>query len=338
MQHFEDRIVLGHGSGGALSHRLIEDHMLPAWENPLLAELGDAAVCSIDGRRIAFTTDSYVVTPLFFPGGSIGRLAVCGTVNDLAVTGARPQFLSCAFILEEGLPLETLDRVIAEMRLAAEEAGVQIITGDTKVVPGGSADKMFINTAGIGFVDDSIILGAAKVQPGDAVLVSGTLGDHGIAVMLEREGMKFDARIQSDAAPLGHMLGQLLDARLRLRFMRDPTRGGLAATLNEIAGNAECGIHLNESDVPVRPPVASACEILGLDPLYVANEGKCVVIIHPNDAEQAISIMHANQYGKEAAQIGIVTEAPPGKVIVRTAIGGERIVDMPAGELLPRIC
>jgi hydrogenase expression/formation protein HypE len=333
-----DRVLLGHGSGGLLSHRLIADHMVSAWENPLLTQLGDAAVCDVGGARVAFTTDSYVVTPLFFPGGNIGRLAVCGTVNDLAMSGAKPLYLSCGFIIEEGLEMTTLDRIIAEMHIAAEEAGVQIVTGDTKVVAGGHADQIFINTAGIGLVDESVRLSPNNIKVGDAILINGTVGDHGVAVLSEREGLKFETTVNSDAAPLNHLTAALLDAGINIRVLRDATRGGVATVLNELAETSGCCLRLDESAVPIRKEVASACEMLGLNPLHVANEGKCIMVIDGNDSERALDILRSQQYGEEAEVIGEVMDAPAGKVIAKTAIGGERIVDMLTGEQLPRIC
>jgi len=339
----EETVLLAHGSGGQLSHELVEHVFGRHFDNPILATLNDAALLdalrSADGSRLAFTTDSYVISPLFFPGGDIGKLAVCGTVNDLAVMGAQPRYLSAAYILEEGLPMSTLERVVASMAETARAAGVQIVTGDTKVVGHGAADGLFINTAGVGIVPPGADYVPAHLQPGDRILVSGTMGDHGMAVMMEREGLQFSTDLQSDCAPLNGLIGSLLDAVPdAVRCMRDPTRGGLVATLNEWAGAAEVGIVVEENAIPLREQVRGACEILGLDPLYVANEGKVVVAVAPEQAEAALAALRAHPLGREAAIVGQVTSDHPRRVVARTPLGAHRILDMLVGEQLPRIC
>jgi hydrogenase expression/formation protein HypE len=339
----EETVLLAHGSGGQLSHELVERVFSRHFDNPILATLNDAALLdalsSVDGARLAFTTDSYVISPLFFPGGDIGKLAVCGTVNDLAVVGAQPRYLSAAYILEEGLLMSTLERVVVSMAETARTAGVQIVTGDTKVVDHGAADGLFINTAGVGLVPAGADYAPARLRPGDQILVSGTMGDHGIAVMMEREGLEFSSDLQSDCAPLNGLIGSLLDAVPHaVHCMRDPTRGGLVATLNEWAGAAGVGIVVEESAIPLREQVRGACEILGLDPLYVANEGKVVVAVEDGHAEAALAALRAHPLGREAAIIGQVTADHPRRVVARTPIGAHRILDMLVGEQLPRIC
>ena len=333
-----EEILLGHGSGGKLTARLIESVILPALANPALDPLDDQAVVTIDGTRLAFTTDSYVVTPLFFPGGDIGDLAVNGTVNDLAVGGAKPLFLSLSFILEEGLAISVLERVLASVRRAAARAGVSIVTGDTKVVDRGKGDQLFINTAGIGSLRPGIELSSRRVRPGDAILLSGPVGDHGMAILSMREGLELEGQIQSDTAPLHELTAAMLDAYPNVHAMRDPTRGGVAATLVEIASRQRLGIEIDEAAIPVRDPVRGACEILGLDPLLVANEGKLVAFVPEEGATEVLRAMRAHPLGAEAVRIGRVTEGHPGFVVVRTLIGGERILDLPFGESLPRIC
>jgi hydrogenase expression/formation protein HypE len=333
-----EEILLGHGSGGKLSAQLIERIFLPAFRNPLLDALDDQAVVPVDASRIAFTTDSYVVTPIFFPGGDIGELAVNGTVNDLAVGGARPLALSLAFILEEGLPLADLRRVVESARQAAERAGVHIVTGDTKVVGRGSGDKIFVNTSGIGLVPAGIELSSRHVRPGDVVLLSGSIGDHGVAILSQREGLTFEGEIASDTAPLHELVAAALHASPRIHAMRDPTRGGVAATLVEIASRQRVGIDVDERAIPVRDVVRGACEILGLDPLLVANEGKLVVFVPEADASAVLTALRAHPLGRDAARIGRVTDEHPGMVVLRTPIGGDRILDLPFGEALPRIC
>ena len=333
-----DRILLGHGSGGKLSADLLKDVFLPALGNPVLNRLEDQAIVSLNGTRLAITTDSFVVKPLFFRGGDIGSLAVHGTINDLAMGGAEPLWLSAAFILEEGLPTETLRRVVASMHQAAANAGVPIVTGDTKVVEKGSADGLFINTTGIGRVRDGTSLSAAQAQPGDAILVSGFLGDHGIAILAEREGLQFETQVQSDSAALHTLVARLLDATQEVRSLRDPTRGGLSSTLNEIATSSNVGMELNETAIPVREEVRGACEMLGLDPMYVANEGKLVAVVASSAAPAALQALRAHPLGKDAAIIGHVTHDHPRLVVMRTPFGTTRIVDMLAGDQLPRIC
>jgi len=333
-----DRILLGHGSGGKLSADLLKDVFLPALGNPVLNRLEDQAIVSLNGTRLAITTDSFVVKPLFFRGGDIGSLAVHGTINDLAMGGAEPLWLSAAFILEEGLPTETLRRVVVSMQQASASAGVLIVTGDTKVVEKGSADGLFINTTGIGRVRDGVSLSASQAQPGDAIIVSGFLGDHGIAILAEREGLQFETQVQSDSAALHTLVAHLLDATQQVRSLRDPTRGGLSSTLNEIAASSNVGMELNETAIPVREEVRGACEMLGLDPMYVANEGKLVAVVAASAAQAALHALRAHPLGKDAAIIGRVTAEHPRLVVMRTPFGTTRIVDMLAGDQLPRIC
>jgi hydrogenase expression/formation protein HypE len=333
-----ERILLGHGSGGKLSADLLQQVFLPALGNPVLDRLEDQAIVSLNGTRLAISTDSFVVKPLFFRGGDIGSLAVHGTVNDLAMGGAEPLWLSAAFILEEGLPLETLKRIVTSMHQAAANAGVPIITGDTKVVEKGSADGMFINTTGIGRVRDGVSLSASQAQPGDVILVSGFLGDHGIAILAEREGLQFETQVNSDSAPLHALVAHLLNATQEIRCLRDPTRGGLSSTLNEIAASSRVGMELDETAIPVREEVRGACEMLGLDPLYVANEGKLIAIVAPSAAQNALRALQSHPLGKDAAMIGRVTTNHPRMVVMRTPLGTTRIVDMLAGDQLPRIC
>ncbi len=336
-----EEILLGHGSGGKLTARLIEGTILPAFRNPALEALDDQAILPIDappGARLAFTTDSYVVTPIFFPGGDIGELAVNGTINDLAMGGAVPRYLSLAFILEEGLPLEKLVRVVESARRAAAAAGVAVVTGDTKVVGRGSGDEIFINTSGIGFVPPGVALSSRRVAPGDAILLSGTVGDHGIAIMSQREGLELEGAIESDTAPLHGLVAAMLAACPDIHAMRDPTRGGVAATLVEIATRGRLGVEIDETAVPVKDTVRGACEILGLDPLLVANEGKLIAFVPEAGAAAALDALRRHPLGREARRIGTVTAGHPGFVTVRTPIGGERILDLPFAEPLPRIC
>lgn len=331
-------ILLGHGSGGKLSADLFRNVVLPEFANPILGKMDDQASLEIGGARLAFTTDSFVVKPLFFRGGDIGRLAVNGTVNDLAVGGAQPLFISAAFILEEGLPVETLRRVVASMRESADRAGVQIVTGDTKVVERGSCDGMFINTAGIGLMKTDLHLSADQVKPGDVVLLSGAIGDHGIAILAEREGLSFEADVSSDTVPLYSLVADMLASGVTLRCMRDPTRGGVASACNEIAQTSAVGIELFEEAIPVRPEVHGACELLGLDPLYIANEGKLIAIVAPEDAEHLLAMIERHPLGSGAAVIGKVSAENSGLVTLRTSLGTVRIVDMLANDPLPRIC
>ncbi|HUL33652.1 MAG TPA: hydrogenase expression/formation protein HypE [Candidatus Eisenbacteria bacterium] len=332
------RVLLGHGSGGKLSAELLQQVFLPALGNPVLDRMEDQAVVSLNGMRLAMTTDSFVVKPLFFKGGDIGSLSVHGTINDLAMGAAKPLWMSVAFILEEGLPFDVLRRVVASMQAAAERTGVQIITGDTKVVEKGSADGMYINTTGIGLVREGISLSASQAKPGDAILVSGMLGDHGIAILAEREGLRFDTEVQSDSAALHELVDTLLAATHEVRCLRDPTRGGLSSTLNEIAGSSRVGMELDEAAMPVREEVRGACEMLGLDPLYVANEGKLVAIVSPDAGERALAALRSHPLGRDARVIGRVTQEHPKMVVMRTAFGTTRIVDMLSGDQLPRIC
>ena len=333
-----DRILLAHGGGGRLMNRLIEDVFLREFANPALEARHDGALIPINGARLAFTTDSYVVHPLIFPGGTIGDLAVNGTVNDLAMCGARPLYLSAGFILEEGLLLETLRIVVASMRSAAQAAGVSLVTGDTKVVDRGKGDGIFINTAGVGVVVSPATICPASVQPGDAVLVSGDLGAHGVAILSVREGLEFEATLKSDTAPLWAPVRALLDAGIELHCLRDLTRGGLASALNEIAAARKVGIEVREAAVPVEETVRGACEILGLDPLYVANEGRFVAFVPERDAGRALEILRRFPICARAARIGAVSQDPPGTVTLRSRIGGNRVLDMLSGEQLPRIC
>jgi hydrogenase expression/formation protein HypE len=333
----DDRILLAHGSGGKLSHELVQKQFLPFLANPALNKLDDSAIFEASGK-LAFTTDSYVVNPIFFPGGDIGKLAVCGTVNDLAMNGAKPLYLSLSAIIEEGFLISELETIVQSIRKAAEEAEVNIIAGDTKVVNRGQADKLFITTSGVGMIPTGVDISGANARAGDKVLLSGTIGDHGIAVMSQREGLRFSMTMESDCAPLNKLVGQILEVTSNIHCLRDPTRGGLATTLNELAQQSEVGIIVDEAKIPVKDEVKAACELLGLDPLYVANEGKLVAIIDPADVDGALTQMKKNNYGRDAAIIGEVTGEHPGKVVMRTKLGPSRIVDMLSGELLPRIC
>ncbi len=332
-------IVMGHGGGGKLGNELVEHLFLPAFRNPELENLGDAAVLDAGSGRLAMSTDSFVVQPLFFPGGSIGALAVNGTVNDLAVTGAVPKFLSASFILEEGFALRQLAAVVQAMAAAAAAAGVRIVTGDTKVVERGHGDGCYINTAGVGVLRPGIQVGPQRARPGDAVLVSGTVGDHGMAIMSVREGLEFESQIRSDCAALNGMIGDVLDAAGdAVHAMRDPTRGGLASTLNEIAQASGVGVEMDEGSLPVRAEVQSACELLGLDPVYVANEGKAVFFVAAEAANRVLEVLRAHPLGREAASIGRVTEQHPRMLVARTAMGANRVIPTQIGEQLPRIC
>jgi hydrogenase expression/formation protein HypE len=333
-----DKVLLGHGSGGTLSAELLRDVFLPALGNPVLTQLNDQAVVSVGGVRLAFTTDSFVVKPLFFPGGDIGSLAVHGTVNDLAMGGATPLFLSAAFIIEEGFAMDDLRRIVTSMQSAAAAAGVQVITGDTKVVERGKGDGLFINTTGIGLVPYSLDLSADRARPGDKVLLSGSIGEHGIAILAQREGLEFETAIQSDSAALHTLVAAVLRTTSAIRCMRDPTRGGLSSTLNEIAAQSRVGIEIEEAAIPVREEVRGACELLGLDPLYVANEGKLVAIVAASAADAVLDAMRKHPLGQLAQIIGTVNGANRGLVTMRTTLGTTRIVDMLAGDQLPRIC
>ena len=332
------RVILGHGGGGALSRELIEKIFLPAFGNRLLNQLSDSTLLEVPAGRLAFSTDSYVVRPLFFPGGSIGDLAVNGTVNDLAMSGAQPAFLSAAFILEEGFPLGELIAVVQEMARAAGAAGVSIVTGDTKVVERGHGDGCYITTSGIGIVPEGVAIGRSPPAPGDTVLLSGSIGDHGMAIMSVREGLAFESPIISDTAPLHHLVAAMLKASPAIRWLRDPTRGGVATSLNEIALQAEVGIVIEEGAIPVTPAVESACEILGLDPLLVANEGKLLAIVPAEATAAVLAAMQADRAGREAAVIGRVVADHPGMVVATTRFGAKRVIPLPIGEQLPRIC
>ena len=334
----KETVVLGHGSGGRLSAELMRLIFLPAFDNPVLARLDDQAIVSVNGTRLAITTDSFVVKPLFFPGGDIGSLALHGTVNDLAMGGAQPLFLSAAFIIEEGLSIDVLRRVTNSLQTAASKAGVQIVTGDTKVVERGCGDELFINTTGIGVVPDGLELSADRARPGDKVLLSGSIGEHGIAILARREGLEFECPVQSDSAALHGLVSDMLAVSGEVRCMRDPTRGGVSSTLNEIAAQSRVAIRLEESTIPIREEVSGACEMLGLDPLYVANEGKLIAIVAQEAAEAVLAAMRRNPLGKDSQIIGTVLDSPAGVVTMRTALGTSRIVDMLAGDQLPRIC
>lgn len=332
-----DTVVLGHGSGGRLSAELMRSIFLPAFENPVLSRLDDQAIVNLNGMRLAMTTDTFVVKPLFFPGGDIGSLAVHGTINDLAMGGAKPLFLSVAFILEEGLSIEVLRRVVNSLHAAARKAGVEIVTGDTKVVEKGSGDQLFINTTGIGLVPAGLELSANRARPGDKVLLSGSIGEHGITILAQREGLEFESPLESDSAALHELVADMLETGGAIRCMRDPTRGGVSSTLNEIAEQSRVSIRLEESAIPIRDEVRGACEMLGLDPLYVANEGKLIAIVAPDAADAVLQAMRANPLGRNAQLIGTVDEGPA-LVTIKTALGTSRMVDMLAGDQLPRIC
>lgn len=332
-----DTVVLGHGSGGTLSRDLLNRLFLPELGKAAPRALDDSAVVVMDGQRYALTTDSHVVSPLFFPGGDIGRLAICGTVNDLAMSGATPVALTCGFVLEEGLSFDILQQIVKSMQDAAKEAGVYIAAGDTKVVQKGGADKLFINTSGIGKINDGINISGANAKDGDVIIVSGTIGDHGIAVLSARENLGFETTLESDVAPLNHLVQAMMNAG-EIHVLRDPTRGGLATSLVEISEQSNVTIELDETTLPVKPAVKAACEMLGFDPLYVANEGKLVAFVKENDAEKVLGVMKKNNYGGDAAIIGKVIGVGKAQVRMRTAIGGTRWVDMLPGEMLPRIC
>lgn len=333
-----DTIQLAHGAGGKLSADLIDKIFLPCFGNETLDKLEDQATLANPNARLAFTTDSFVVSPIFFPGGNIGELAVNGTVNDICMNGAIPKYLSCGFILEEGLLIKDLHNIVVSMKQAADKAGVQIVTGDTKVVDHGSCDKLFINTSGIGIVPDDLSLGILKIQTGDQIILSGTVADHGMAVMTTREGLSFQSQITSDTVALNGLVRDMLNVSTEIHAMRDPTRGGVATTLNEMAKSAKKGIRIYEEKIPVRDDVRGACEILGIDPLYVANEGKLIAFVNKDAAQLILDAMHKNEFGKNAAIIGEVVDVHTGKVVMRTTLGIDRIVDMPIGVQLPRIC
>ncbi len=336
----EKNISLGHGSGGRLMHSLIRDLFVKYFDNPFLAQQSDSAVLDLSPGKTAFTTDSYVIDPVFFPGGDIGKLAVCGTANDLAVAGATPRYITAAFIIEEGLPMEELERIVASMAEEAKNAGILVVTGDTKVVNKGQCDKIFINTAGIGQLETAQAhIGTGKnMEAGDKIILNGPIAQHGMAIMAVRNFGNFNTNIQSDCGCLNHMIREVLDTGARVRFMRDATRGGLATVMCEMAAQRGFGVEVSEEDVPVDDNVRGMCELLGFDPFYVANEGKLVMAVHPEDADQVIRTMKNNPLGRDAAVIGELTREHPGKAVLQTAIGGKRIMDMLAGEQLPRIC
>ena len=332
-------ISLDHGSGGKIAHRLTAELFLPLFDNPILSDLHDGAVLKLnDSTRIAFSTDTFTVTPLFFPGGDIGELAVNGTINDVAMCGATPLFISLALIIEEGFPMADLTRILQSIQRAATQAGVQVVTGDTKVVPKGAADGLFINTSGIGLIPENVTIGSTGARPGDKIILSGTMADHGMTILTQREGLAFDSAIQSDSAPLNQMVAKILAASNKVHVLRDPTRGGVGTTLNEIAESSRAGIVLQESRLPVSDAVAGVCELLGFDPLYVANEGKLLAFVAAEDADTVLAAIRSDAFGREACIIGDVTDAHPGQVVLETRIGGRRIVDMLTGEQLPRIC
>jgi len=333
----DDKILLAHGSGGKMSHELLKNTLLKTFNNPLLNNLDDSALFSLSGR-LAFTTDSYVVTPLFFKGGDIGKLSVCGTVNDLSMVGARPLYLSLSLIIEEGFPMADLETILVSTLKATEEAGVKIVAGDTKVVPRGNADQIFINTAGVGLVPEGINISSRNARIGDRVILSGPIGDHGIALLGEREGLRFAPPLESDCAPLNALVSDMIEASGNIHSLRDPTRGGLASALNEIAESSRAGIRIYEEAVPIRDAVRAVCELMGFDPLYVANEGKLVAMVPSSDADKVLARMRRNRYGSGATIIGEVVSDHPGRVVMKTPLGTSRIVDMLTGELLPRIC
>ena len=333
-----DRIQMDHGAGGRASHELVAKTFMPALANPILKELNDSALLNFQDVRLAISTDSYVVDPIFFPGGDIGSLAVHGTVNDLAMRGAQPRYLSVGFILEEGLEIADLEKLLGSMAEAARQAGVQVVAADTKVVERGKADRIYINTAGVGIIAPGVDIAGQNAKPGDLVLINGPMGDHGVAVLSTREGLSFQTDIQSDSAPLNGLVSEILEVSRNIHVLRDPTRGGVATALNEVAGQSAVGIELEESHLPVRPGVKAACEMLGLDPLYVANEGKVLVMVAPEDADLVLNKMRQHPLGRESYIIGRVVSGHPGRVVLQTDIGGRRIVDMLSGEQLPRIC
>jgi hydrogenase expression/formation protein HypE len=330
-----DRILLGHGSGGKMMHQLIREHFSPAFG---IEGAGDSAVVNVPSKRLAYTTDSYVVTPLFFPGGNIGDLAVCGTVNDLAVAGAEPLFLTAGFIIEEGFPLADLKKIIASMAAAAKLAQVRIVAGDTKVVNKGKADGIFINTSGVGVIRDGVEIAASRIKAGDRVIISGEIGNHGVAILAERNGLTFQPPVQTDSRPLNDLVKKMLEVTSNVHFMRDPTRGGLATTLKEAALESGLCIKIQENALPIPPQVKGACGLLGLDPLYVANEGILIAILDNQHADAVARAMKGHSFGRNTVIIGDVVEAPTGMVLLETAIGGSRIIDMLPGEQLPRIC
>ena len=333
-----DTIQLSHGAGGRLSADLIDKIFLPRFGNETLDKLEDQATLELPGKKLAFSTDSFVVDPIFFPGGNIGELAINGTVNDVCMCGANPLYISASFILEEGLPMEDLHRIALSMEEAAKNAGIRIVTGDTKVVNKGNCDKIFINTTGLGIVPDGVNISASNLQIGDKIILSGTIADHGMAVMTSREGLSFQTQVKSDTVALNSLVEEMLNVTKGIQAMRDPTRGGVAATLNEFARSSKIGIQIDGDQIPVKPEVHGACEVLGIDPLYVANEGKLIAVVPDNRAEEILSVMHQHPHGKDAVIIGVVVEDHPEIVTIKTGLGVNRILDMPVGEQLPRIC
>jgi hydrogenase expression/formation protein HypE len=332
------KILLDHGSGGKMSHRLIGEIMLPLFDNPILSPLNDGAIFDIKGNRLAFSTDTYVVDPIFFPGGCIGDLAINGTVNDLAMCGATPLYLSVGLVIEEGFPMTDLEKILKKMSNAAEKAGVKVVTGDTKVVTKGAADKIFINTSGIGQIPEQVDISGHRACPGDKIILSGSIAEHGVAVLTQREGMTFDSSVFSDTAPLNHLVNKMLSVCRDIHVLRDPTRGGVATALNEIAGKSDVGVRIYEEKIPLKDDVAGICELLGLDPIYIANEGKLLAFVEPDYAEAVLKAIIEDDFGKDASVIGEVVSDYPGKVIMQTSIGGTRIIDMLTGDQLPRIC
>ena len=333
-----DKILLDHGSGGKISHRLTTEMLLPVFDNPILAELNDGAIFELNGNRMAFSTDSYTVDPIFFPGGNIGDLAINGTVNDIAMCGATPLYLSVGLIIEEGFARADLEKIINDMGTAAKKADVTVVTGDTKVVPKGAADRIFINTSGIGLIPPSVNVASLNAKVGDRIILSGTIADHGIAILTSREGLSFKSNLTSDTAPLNHMVKQMFAASNNIHVLRDPTRGGVGTALNEIAEKSQVGLKIYENKIPLKKEVVAACELLGFDPLYLANEGKLLSFVAPEDAAAVLAAIRMNPYGKDAAVIGEVIADHSGKVFMETRIGGGRLLDMLAGEQLPRIC
>ena len=333
-----NKILLDHGSGGKMSHSLTADLLLPIFNNPILSQLNDGAIFNIEDKRLAFSTDTYVVDPIYFPGGNIGDLAVNGTVNDLAMCGAIPLYMSVGLIIEENFTMADLEKIIKTMAKAAEKAEVSIVAGDTKVVPKGTADKIFINTSGIGMIPKTVNVGGHLAKPGDKVILSGTIADHGITILTQREGMSFESTLKSDKAPLNHMVQKMLAESSDIHTLRDPTRGGVGTALNEIAISSETGIRIYENKIPVKNEVAGICELLGFDPLYIANEGKLLAFVPAGDVDKVLSVMKENEYGQDACVIGEVVSENPKKVFMKTRIGGTRILDMLTGEQLPRIC
>ena len=333
-----DKILLDHGSGGKISHSLTKDMLLPVFNNPILAELNDGAIFNLEGLRLAFSTDSYTVDPIFFPGGNIGDLAINGTVNDIAMCGGDPLYLSAGLIMEEGFPLEDLESILHSMGQAAEKACVTVVTGDTKVVPKGTADKIFINTSGIGLIPEDVNVASNNAKVGDQIILSGTIADHGISILTQREGLSFETSLQSDSAALNHLVSKMFAKSTEIHVLRDPTRGGVGTALNEIAEKSTIGIEIIEEKIPLKAEVTGACELLGFDPLYLANEGKLLAFVSPNHTDAVLKAIQSDPFGTDAAVIGRVVNDNPGKVFMQTRIGGKRIVDMLAGEQLPRIC